>query len=173
MAGIFMTVHSAQQNVDALNRKAKATVDIDNGTAVTLAIAKTGDWDVFTATKASAGASGVGIACSPEVDKLIVGEVYGGVDPRYFTNKAGKAFDVIMPQKFDVFQMSIDCFAEDYDPATVTTATRVELAANGQWKAVASATESYTGIAFALGMEKDIVVGNEHVKAWIVECINN
>lgn len=172
MNGIFLTTHAAQQNVDALNRKAVASADIANGTAVAMTGIKTGEYDVFTAAKAGAGAIGVGIACSPEVGKLVVGQTYQGDDPRYFTNRAGKVFDVVIPQKFDVFQMSIDCFVEDKDPATITGAKFIELTANG-WEAVASATQDYAGVSFAILGEADIAVGNEMVKAWHVECKAN
>lgn len=170
--GIFLTIHAAQQNIDALNRKCKSTVDVENGTAVTMTLPTEGDWDVFVAEKAEEGTDSVGIACSPEVNKLAVGQVYGGADPRYFTNVANKAYDVVIPQKYDAFLMSIDCFAEGFDPASVSGATMVELGENG-WEAVVSATESYTGIAFNLGQEHDIMVGNEAVKAWVIECVNN
>lgn len=170
--GVVLTSHCAQQNIDAYNRKAKAESAFDNGTALTLGALASGQLDVFTATKASAGATGIWMACSPEVNKLIVGEVYGGADPRNFTNVAGKAFDVVLPQKFDVFQMTTECFVTGKDPKTVTGATVVELTADG-WEAKVSATSQYAGAGFKILKKHDLCIGNELVDAWLVECTNN
>jgi hypothetical protein len=75
--------------------------------------------------------TGVWMAVTPEVNKQIVGEIYGGADVRYFTNKANKPMDVVYLQKGDIIQVSKDFFAENYDPATVTDAVKVTLTADG------------------------------------------
>ena len=51
------------------------------------------------------------MACSPEVNKTIVGATYGGVDPRNFINKTGLPFDAIMLNVGDVIQVSADGFS--------------------------------------------------------------
>lgn len=51
------------------------------------------------------------MAVAPEVNKTVVGDVYGGVDPRNFINKKNVAFDVIMLNVGDVIQVSADGFS--------------------------------------------------------------
>ena len=75
--------------------------------------------------------SGVWLAVSPEVNKVIVGDIYKGADVRYFTNKKGEPIDVVYLEKGDIIQVSKDFFTENFDPATVTGAVNVELTADG------------------------------------------
>ena len=51
------------------------------------------------------------MACSPEINKTIVGATYGGVDPRNFINKTGLPFDVVMLNVGDIIQVSADGFS--------------------------------------------------------------
>src|SRR5574344_3134427 len=81
---VMVTSRVQATNIDALNRVAKAVTDMPNGTPITLAWSATAGSNVFTATKAGAGASGVYLAYSPEVNKLIVGKIWGGLDARTF-----------------------------------------------------------------------------------------
>ena len=64
---------------------------------------------------------------SPEVNKQIVGMIWGGKDPRNFTNVKNKPFDVFKPQVGDIIQVTKDFFETSYDPTTVGSATKVEL----------------------------------------------
>lgn len=129
-------------NIDALNRTAKATVAMQNGAPVALAFPTEGE--AFTATVAQTGLvfkigrqediniasenmltsekvtayllevtsnSGVWLAYSPEVNKNVVGQVYGGLDPRNFTNLANKPFDVFKPQVGDIIQVTVPFFS--------------------------------------------------------------
>ena len=138
-------------NIDALNRTAKATVAMQNGAPVALAFPTEGE--AFTATVAQTGLvfkigrqediiiasenmltsekvtayllevtsnSGVWLAYSPEVNKNVVGQVYGGLDPRNFTNLANKPFDVFKPQVGDIIQVTVPFFSTAPVPANNT-----------------------------------------------------
>lgn len=162
MANTVMVLTRAQaDNIDALNRKAKATSAMENGAPLTLAFPSEGE--VFTATKATSGLvfnvgrkepiviaegsvategvdawllevksnSGVWLAYSPEVNKQIVGEVWGGQDPRNFTNRANVPFDAVKLEVGDIIQVSKDFFKDTKDPETVTGANTVTLGADG------------------------------------------
>ena len=48
---------------------------------------------------------------SPEINKLIVGSIYAGVDPRNFINKKNVPFDVVSLKVGDVIQVSADGFS--------------------------------------------------------------
>lgn len=75
----------------------------------------------------SANTSDVWLVYSPEVNKQIVGMIWGGKDPRNFTNVKNKPFDVFKPQVGDIIQVTKDFFEASYDPTTVTSSTKVEL----------------------------------------------
>lgn len=130
-------------NIDALNRTAKATTNVANGTPLSLEFPVKGE--AFVATVAQTGlkfkigrqedliiasknlltgekvtayylevvenTENVWMACSPEVNKAIVGEVYAGLDPRYFTNLANKPFDAIKLVEGDIIQVSVPFFS--------------------------------------------------------------
>lgn len=129
-------------NIDALNRTAKATTNVANGTPLALAFPLKGE--AFVATVAQTGLkfkigrqedliigsknlltsekvtgyylevvenTGVWMACSPEVNKAVVGEIYAGLDPRYFTNIANKPFDSIRLVEGDIIQVSVPFFS--------------------------------------------------------------
>ena len=161
---IIVKTRVQAENIDALNRNAKASADMPNGKAVTLAWSATEGDEVFTATAATTGLefkigrkedlivatgsilesekydawllevtsnSGVWLAVNPEVNKLIIGKVYAGLDARLFTNVAGEPFSVIYLEKGDIIQVSKDFFYAGKSPADVTGATAVELTSNG------------------------------------------
>lgn len=130
-------------NIDALNRTAKATSDMQNGTAIALAFPTEGE--AFTATVAQSGlvfnigrqediiiasenmctsekvtayllevkenTGNVWLAYSPEVNKNVVGAIYGGLDPRNFINLKNKPFDVFKPQVGDIIQVTVPFFS--------------------------------------------------------------
>ena len=171
-AVIIPTAIEAKQ-IDKLNRTAIADTAIPNGTALSIAFTK--EFDVFKATPATAETpkEQVWFALSPEVMKVIVGEIYAGRDPRFFTNVAKKPFDIIKLRPNDVLQVTTEFFAKDKDPKTVTGATVVELGENG-WEAKVSATEGYKGLSFAVGMEFPMtfgspMVGDDEYPAYLIE----
>lgn len=159
MANTVMVLTRVQaDNIDALNRVAKHTADLVNGSPVTLTFPESGE--VFTATPATTGlkfsigrkepiiigsegiggeevdawllevtenTSNVWLVYSPEVNKQIVGMIWGGKDPRNFTNVKNKPFDVFKPQVGDIIQVTKDFFEASYDPTAVSSSTKVEL----------------------------------------------
>lgn len=74
------------------------------------------------------------MAIAPEVNKDVIGEIYKGLDPRRFTNKAGAPFDVVKLVEGDIIQVSKDFFENGYDPDTVTGATTVSMT-SGKFRA--------------------------------------
>lgn len=166
MSAVVIKTRVQAENIDALNRKAVyASANVDNGTAVTLALSATEGDEVFVATLASTGmtfdigrkepiviatgsiledehqdawllevTTGGWMVISPEVNKDVIGETYKGLDPRRFTNEAGKPFDVVKLQVGDIIQVSKDFFETNYDPDTVTGANRVSMT-SGKFRA--------------------------------------
>ena len=55
MSAVVIKTRVQAENIDALNRKAKANVDLQNGSAVTLAWSATDGDEVFVATPATTG----------------------------------------------------------------------------------------------------------------------
>ena len=111
--GVFIASRMQSQNVDALNRNAIATVDVDNGMAVVLGDLST-DSDksqVFKATlPTGATAKGIWIVdepAEPHAYDELGGEYSTGIkDPRKFYIPAGKVFAVRKPQVGDIFKIS-------------------------------------------------------------------
>lgn len=174
---VILNTRCMAENVDALNRSAQATTAIQNGAPLTLAFPTATGSAVFTATAAGAAATNVWLAYSPEVNKLVVGQVWGGADPRNFTNLANKPFDAFKPMVGDIIQVNKEFFATGEDPATVVGATVVELTATG-WEAKVSATASYAGAGFKIGRQEDMIIANgtiggENVTAYYLECTAN
>lgn len=77
----------------------------------------------------SENSANVWMVYSPEVNKQVVGMVWGGKDPRNFINLKNKPFDVVKLQPGDIIQVTKEFFEASYDPDTVTSATKVELTA--------------------------------------------
>lgn len=171
-------------NVDAYNEKGVAAADVNNGTPLVLGgISSTsGQSEVFSVTAASAIASGLWMAYSPEVVSSAVGALkFKGidVDPRDFTNVSGVPFDMFKPNPgVDVIQVTGDFFATGSDPASVSGATVVELNSSGQFVAKATATASYAGLGFKILSTTPITIasgqlGGEAVTAYRLLCTSN
>lgn len=174
---VIINTRCAAENVDAYNRVAQSDSAVQNGAPLTLTFPSTAGSAVFTAAAPSAAATNVWMAYSPEVNKLVVGQVWGGQDPRNFTNVANVPFDVFKPQVGDIIQVNKEFFATGKDPATVTGATVVELTSAG-WEAKVSSTSSYAGAGFKIGRAEPMViasgtVGGEQVTAYYLECTAN
>ena len=71
---------------------------------------------------------------APEVNKTIVGSIYGGVDPRNFINKKNTPFTVVRLAVGDVIQVSADGFS------TVPDGTKLVVKVDTAGKFVASAS---------------------------------
>lgn len=168
------------ENVDAKNRVAIINQDVDNGTALVLGVTvpaetKRGQREVFQATIPTAVTKGVWMAYSPEIPVISAnGQQYRiGSDPRSFTNVANVPFDVFKPEVDDLIQVTVPFFKASEDPGTVTGATVVEIGADGTFSAKVSATASFAGTAFKIIQKEPIMIGNEAVDAWILECTQN
>ena len=185
MANVLVQTHVMAMDVDALNRVGVyANADVDNGTALVCGVQSTDakQKHVFSVTPAAAVAKDLWMAYSPEVVTTVDGvlEFRGlDVDPRNYTNAKGRPFDMFKPVAgVDLIQVTSDFFAEGYDPDSVSGATYVEIQADGSFKAVASATESFGGLQFKIFAKEPIIIANgaiggEAVDAWILECTNN
>lgn len=84
----------------------------------------------------SENSADVWMVYSPEVNKQVVGMIWGGKDPRNFVNLKNKPFDVFKPQVGDIIQVTKDFFEKSQDPDTVGSATKVELT-SGKFQAKA------------------------------------
>ena len=185
MANVLVQTHVMAMDVDALNRVGVYdSANVDNGTALVCGVQSTnaGQKHVFSVTPASGVAKGLWMAYSPEVDTTVDGTLYFkglDVDPRNFTNLAGKPFDMFKPVAgVDLIQVTKDFFKENYDPGTVTGATYVEIQADGSFKAVVSPTSNFGGLQFKIFAKEPMIIANgaiagEAVDAWILECTNN
>lgn len=185
MANVLVQTHVMAMDVDALNRVGVyASADVDNGTALVCGVQSSDakQKHVFSVTPAAAVAKDLWLAYSPEVVTTADGSLeFRGldVDPRNFTNQAGKPFDMFKPVAgVDLIQVTKDFFADGYDPGTVTGATYVEIQSNGSFKAVTSATSEFAGLQFKIFAKEPIIIANgaiggEAVDAWILECTNN
>ena len=185
MANVLVQTRVMAMDVDALNRVGVYdSANVDNGTALVCGTQSTnaGQKHVFSVTPASSVAKDLWLAYSPEVVSTVDGTlVFKGLDsdPRHFTNKAGKPFDMFKPVAgVDLIQVTKDFFKEDYDPGTITGATYVEIQADGSFKAVTSPTSSFGGLQFKIFAKEPIIIANgaiggEAVDAWILECTNN
>lgn len=176
---VLITTRTAQENNNAFRRVVKSATNVNNGAPLTLTFPTTAGSAVFTGETPASPFSNVWLAYSPEVNKLAVGEVWGGEDPRNFTNVAGKPYDAFYPNpKTDIIQVTKEFFATGKDPATVEGATVVELTANGFEAKVTGTGSAYTGILFKIGRKEPMIiangaVGGEEVDAWYLECMSN
>lgn len=117
----------AAQNVDAWNRSAVASTNVDNGNIVILSALSTtaGEGEVWTALTPSTsnGLTGVWMVYQPEL--VETGEKYRGLDPdpRNFYVKDGDVFSVFKPQLGDIVTMTADGLAGTKSTNTFVNAT--------------------------------------------------
>lgn len=123
MANVVIKRVVAARNVDALNRSAIATADLENGSVFTLTERSTvdGEDEVWTVGTPTATSTGIWMAATSEVVTTTVGEgdyqvQYRGivVDPRNFTNVAGIVFSAFQPKIGDVIEMTMGDATNDY-----------------------------------------------------------
>ena len=172
---VMITTSVMAENVDSLNRTAKCSEPLQNGAPVTLKLEEKAGSNVFTATKATKE-GGIWLAYSPEVNKVVVGDVYGGEDPRNFVNVANKPFDVIRLMPGDIIQVTKEFFQNSQDPKTVSGATVVEIDGSG-FKSLVSETSPGKPVFNIMREEPMIIgsagIGGEQVQAWLLECVAN
>lgn len=118
--GVFIASRMQSQNIDALNRNAVATSNLDNGMAVVLGDLST-ETDKSQVFKASlpAGATDKGLWIVDEPAEPNAYDELGGEyavdikDPRKFYIPKGKVFAVRKPQVGDIFKISADMISGD------------------------------------------------------------
>lgn len=173
--GFIYETQIAAKDVDALNRFAVASVDVDGGTLVSLG---TKTDDVFAATVATDGTDGgLWMAYNPSEHFTEIGDnIYAGeslnVDPREYTNLAGRTFDVFKPQVGDLIGFTAPNIKEG---ETVAVDSYLEIGADG-FEVKASATASTTSFK-VVGIEDvpfpNAGIGYEVAKKYVTECVFN
>lgn len=173
--GIVNTTNMACWNIDAMNKVGVASVDLDNGTLVTIGkISQATDGTItsyhYILIPATANAEHVLLVASPEVGRTLEMQIHD--DIRYFYNEQGKPVDVkdIMPQ-VDVVELDAVAFGGTL-PTTAQIGQFVSPAANGKYGTpVASAPT--TGMYFVVEGFHSITCGQEEVKTVLLRCVKN
>lgn len=174
--GVFLASRMQSQNVDALNRNAIATVDLDNGMAVILGTLST-DTDksqVFNATLPTATTDkGIWIVDEPHepISKDELGGEYsvGIKDPRKFYIQAGKVFAVRKPQVGDIFKISADMIDGEAN-------NFINLDTTGKYKFAEAQGTGFAGKIiensyFSIGIVSPDL--SQRVDAYLVEVVEN
>lgn len=115
--GVIVQNKVAALNIDAYNRSAWYTKDLDNGNIFRLdSLASLSGSEVWLVTAPSSDGSTLNnlwMAYSPEVTTLTSGtKQYRGLspDPQDFVNSASLVFDAFKPQAGDIITLTGDCF---------------------------------------------------------------
>ena len=111
--GVIVESRIQATNIDALNRTAKAAVDVAGGGLVALTASGAQGNEVWTAAAPAAGSlGGLWIAYNPSEHLTKVGgKFFAGLseDPRDYVNIAGRPFDCFKPAVGDEIDITIDC----------------------------------------------------------------
>lgn len=178
--GVIIESRIQATNIDALNRTAKAAVDVAGGGLVALTASGAQGNEVWTATAPASGTlGGLWIAYNPSEHFTKIGDkLFGGLsaDPRDYANIAGRPFDCFKPVVGDEIDITIDCVdasgssvvAGDFleSKAGQTTFTRVAASSTATAGSTAFKVE-YVGTApFPAGS-----IGMEQVKMFRCVCV--
>ena len=178
--GVIVESRIQATNIDALNRTAKAAVDVAGGGLVALTASGAQGNEVWTAAAPAAGSlGGLWIAYNPSEHLTKVGgKFFAGLseDPRDYVNIAGRPFDCFKPAVGDEIDITIDCvdasgssvvagdFLESKDGQT--TFTR-KAAGSGATSGSTAFKVEYVGTApFPAGS-----IGMEQVKMFRCVCV--
>lgn len=179
--GFIVEKKIAATEISTLNASATCATNVDGGNAVVLgAYAKDG----YTVTLAGAAASaGTWMAYNPTEQLTAVGSApnvkyFAGlsVDPRDYTNLAGRQIDIFKPQVDDIIGFTAANFGSNQVPDT-TTNKYITTAANGQL--IASGTAIAAGkIAFQILEVATLPfpqsgVGMEFAPLYVCKCTAN
>ena len=111
--GVIVESRIQATNIDALNRTAKATVDVAGGGLVALTASGAQGNEVWTAAAPASGSlGGLWIAYNPSEHLTKVGgKGFAGLseDPRDYVNIAGRPFDCFKPAVGDEIDITVDC----------------------------------------------------------------
>ena len=178
--GVIVESRIQATNIDALNRTAKAAVDVAGGGLVALTASGAQGNEVWTAAAPASGSlGGLWIAYNPSEHLTKVGgKFFAGLseDPRDYVNIAGRPFDCFKPAVGDEIDITIDCVdasgssvvAGDFleSKAGQTTFTRVAASTGATAGSTAFKVE-YVGTApFPAGS-----IGMEQVKMFRCVCV--
>lgn len=111
--GVIVESRIQATNIDALNRTAKAAVDVAGGGLVALTASGAQGNEVWTAAAPASGTlGGLWIAYNPSEHLTKVGgKFFAGLseDPRDYVNIAGRPFDCFKPVVGDEIDITVDC----------------------------------------------------------------
>lgn len=169
--GYIIEKRISAKDVEALNRSAVSTEDIDGGTLVSLEEYSNG---VFTAKK-STGGLGNYMAYNPSEHLVKVGDNYATIskDPRDYTNLASRTFDVFKPQTgVDVIGITDGNIAIGQ---TIAVGSFLEQGTAGyEAKATSTAgTTSFKVIAIENQPFPQAGIGMENAKVYVCEVAQN
>lgn len=166
----------AAKDIDAWNRSAVASVDVDNGNIVILTTRSStaGEGEVFNAVTPSTsdGLTGVWIVGEPEV--VLTDGKYKGLDPnpQHFYNVAGDVFTVFKPALGDIITLT----AEGLAGTKSTNGYAIAVNSTGGLKPVWNSTAG-SGV-FALKLLEtsyisiaDGSIGNQRTTAYVFEVV--
>ena len=178
--GVIVESRIQATNIDALNRTAKAAVDVAGGGLVALTASGAQGNEVWTAAAPAAGSlGGLWIAYNPSEHLTKVGgKFFAGLseDPRDYVNIAGRPFDCFKPAVGDEIDITIDCVDSTASSVVAgdileskdgqTTFTRVA-ASTGPTSGSTAFKVEYVGTApFPAGS-----IGMEQVKMFRCVCV--
>ena len=178
--GVIVESRIQATNIDALNRTAKAAVDVAGGGLVALTASGAQGNEVWTAAAPTTGKLGdLWIAYNPSEHLTKVGgKFFAGLseDPRDYANIAGRPFDCFKPAVGDEIDITVDCVdstASDVVAGDIleskngqTTFTRV-VASTGATSGSTAFKVEYVGTApFPAGS-----IGMEQVKMFRCVCV--
>lgn len=155
---------------DSINCAGVAAVDLDNGQFVTrgaLGLTATGGYE-FTCAKPSANAVDLWLVETPPVGDTLDEQIHD--DPRYFYNKAGKAFSIKgMRPGFSFIEVPASAFAVSDTPEDGDKFASV----NTDGRLVAASSAPGAGTYFSIEATHSVEIGYEVVPTWILKCVRN
>ena len=146
--GVIVESRIQATKIDALNRTAKAAVDVAGGGLVALTASGAQGNEVWNAAAPASGSlGGLWIAYNPSEHLTKVGgKFFAGLseDPRDYVNIAGRPFDCFKPAVGDEIDITIDCV--DASGSSVVAGDILESKANQTtFTRVASSTGATAG----------------------------
>lgn len=172
--GYMIESRISAKDVEALNRTAQSTTDVDGGTLVSCGEYKDG---VFTVTKSTEG-KGLWMAYNPSERLTRVGDnVFAGLtaDARDYTNLAKRPMDIFKPQAgVDIVTLT-DGNIKEADRANVQVGKFLEQGAEGfEVKEQATADTTSLKVIEVITLEfPQAGIGMEFAKGYVCEVAQN
>ncbi len=166
----------AAKNVDAMNRPAIGTADLDNGNVIQLLTesAVSGQTEVWSATipSASAGLKNLWMVYEPEVVLTVSGtKQYKGIDPdpQDFYIPSGMVFSAFQPELGDIILLTGDGITGSKASNGFIVATASDYKLN--WAAAAVSGLSYALIGTSYISIGSGAIDSQRVTAYKFECV--